>query len=378
LSAFFCLSDVYSKKLTFLRQKYPYRPIFVKMNLANELIQWYKANKRDLPWRNTTDAYVIWLSEVILQQTRVEQGLPYFYRFIEKYPDVNSFAGAEEDEILKLWQGLGYYSRGRNMLKTARLVRDEYNGTFPQQYTELVKLKGIGEYTAAAISSFSADEARAVVDGNVFRVLARYFGISEPINSPKGKKIFQQVADDVLNHEHPGLHNQAMMEFGAMLCKPKNPACGICPVRVGCYAFKHNATTTLPIKLNKVKTKERHFNYILIIKNNEILLNKRGEKDIWANMYDLPMIETITMLPVEELVRLPTFINNFSNNAEVLEVSQVYKHVLTHQRLYVRFIKINSEDIKLEQKWFFASVENLKILALPKIIFIFIKNIFNL
>lgn len=348
------------------------------MDIANELIQWYKTNKRDLPWRNTTDAYVIWLSEVILQQTRVEQGLPYFYRFVEKYPDVNSFAAAGEDEILKLWQGLGYYSRGRNMLKTAQLVRDEYNGIFPQRYNELIKLKGIGEYTAAAISSFSANEAKAVVDGNVYRVLSRYFGIDEPINTPKGKKIFQQVADDVLNHEHPGLHNQAMMEFGAMLCKPKNPACGICPVRLGCYAFKHNATTALPVKLNKLKIRERNFSYILIVNNNEILLNKRNEKDIWANMYDLPMIETTTMLPVEELIKLPGFKLSFGKNAEILEVSQVYRHVLTHQRLYVRFIKLAPKDLKLEQNWFFATVENLKNLALPKIIFIFLKNIFNL
>jgi len=348
------------------------------MNFANELIQWYKANKRDLPWRNTTDAYVIWLSEVILQQTRVEQGLPYFYRFLEKYPNVGSFAAAGEDEILKLWQGLGYYSRGRNMLKTARLVQEEHNGIFPQQYDQLIKLKGIGEYTAAAIASFSADETKAVVDGNVFRVLARYFGISEPVNSPKGKKIFQQVADEILNRNHPGLHNQAVMEFGAMLCKPKNPACGICPVRTGCWAFKHNATTTLPVKLNKLKIKERYFNYFLIINNGEIMLNKRGENDIWANMYDLPMIETTGMIAIEELMGTPEAVAGFGETAEILEVSQVYKHVLTHQRLYVRFIKLAPKDVKLEQKWFFTTVENLKILALPKIIFIFLKNIFNL
>src|ERR1700739_1961710 len=195
------------------------------MNLSDELTRWYLVNKRLLPWRNTTDAYIIWLSEIILQQTRVEQGLPYFHRFLEKYPDVKSFAAASEDEILRLWQGLGYYSRGRNMLKTAQLVQQQYNGVFPGSSHELVKLKGIGEYTAAAISSFSSNEAKAVVDGNVYRVLARYFGIDEPINSPKGKKLFQQVADDVLNHEHAGLHNQAVMEFGAMLCKPKNPDC---------------------------------------------------------------------------------------------------------------------------------------------------------
>ncbi|MBS1527709.1 MAG: A/G-specific adenine glycosylase, partial [Bacteroidetes bacterium] len=206
------------------------------MNFSDELIRWYLVNKRDLPWRNTTDAYVIWLSEIILQQTRVEQGMPYFYRFLERYPDVAAFAAAEEGDILNLWQGLGYYSRGRNMLKTARQVTREYNGVFPVDYQSLLRLKGIGEYTAAAISSFAANRPHAVVDGNVARVLARYFGIMERINSNQGKKLTQSLADELLNKKHPGLHNQAMMEFGALLCKPKNPDCAICPVRQGCIA----------------------------------------------------------------------------------------------------------------------------------------------
>ena len=348
------------------------------MNFSEELVRWYLNNKRDLPWRNTTDAYIIWLSEIILQQTRVEQGMPYFYRFAEKYPTVSDFAAADEDDILKLWQGLGYYSRGRNMLKTARLVAERYNGVFPQQYDQLIKLKGIGEYTASAISSFSVNEAKAVVDGNVYRVLARYFGIDEPINSPKGKREFQALANELLNHDHPGLHNQAMMEFGAMLCKPKNPACGICPVRTGCFAFKNNATTSLPVKLKTVKVRDRFFNYFLIFNNNEILLNKRDEKDIWANMYDLPLIETSELTLIDELLALPQIKDYFGEDIEIQDISPVYKHILTHQRLHVRFIKLQAPHIKLQQNWFFSRLENLEKFALPKIIFIFIKNIFNL
>jgi A/G-specific adenine glycosylase len=348
------------------------------MNFNDELIQWYNHHKRALPWRDTTDPYVIWLSEIILQQTRVEQGTPYFYRFLQKYPDVESFAAADEEDILKLWQGLGYYSRGRNMLKTARMVQNEHNGIFPRSYEQLIKLKGIGEYTAAAIASFSANEAKAVVDGNVYRVLARYFGIDEPINSPKGKKIFQQAANDLLNEEHPGLHNQAMMEFGAMLCKPKNPACEICPVRQGCYAFLHNAVNSLPVKLNKVKVRERYFNYFLVTDGDNILMNRRDEKDIWANMYDLPLIETPSMLPPGELLALPEIAAFFGSDISHSEIFPVKKHILTHQRLFVRFIKLQNPPIKLKEQWFCTPVINLEKLAMPKVIFIFIKNIFNL
>jgi A/G-specific adenine glycosylase len=348
------------------------------MDFAAELVQWYTHNKRDLPWRNTSDAYIIWLSEIILQQTRVEQGMPYFYRFSEKYPTVSSFAEAHEDDILKLWQGLGYYSRGRNMLKTAQLIQEQHNGVFPKTYAELIKLKGIGEYTAAAISSFSANEAKAVVDGNVYRVLARYFGIDEPINSTKGKKTFQAMADELLNKEHPGLHNQAIMEFGAMLCKPKNPACNICPVRSGCYAYNNNAINILPVKINKLKVKERFFNYFLIVDEDNIVLNKRDEKDIWANMYDLPLIESPALLPINELIASPQFVELFGENVEIGEISQVYKHILTHQRLFVRFIKIRPVKTKIRANWFYATVNDLNKFALPKIIFIFIKNIFNL
>ncbi|MDB5156572.1 MAG: A/G-specific adenine glycosylase [Mucilaginibacter sp.] len=347
------------------------------MIFSDELVKWYNENKRDLPWRHTTDAYMIWLSEVILQQTRVEQGLPYFYRFAEKYPTINSFAAADEADILKLWQGLGYYSRGRNMLKTARMVRDEFGGKFPERYDDLIKLKGIGEYTAAAIASFSVNEPRAVVDGNVYRVLARYLGINEPINSTAGKKLFQATANDFLNMKNPGLHNQAMMEFGAMLCKPKNPACGICPVRIGCYAFVHNATTSLPVKLSKLKIKQRFFNYFLFTDADRVLMNKRGEGDIWANMYDLPLIETSTLLSPEELFALPETKKHFSERPEIVTISDVKKHVLTHQHLYIRFITIAKQPIEIKQKWGFIKVENLEKLPLSKPIFLFLDNFLN-
>jgi len=348
------------------------------MSFSNELLKWYQQNKRDLPWRHTSDPYVIWLSEIILQQTRVEQGLPYFQRFLEQYPDVLSFAAAPEDDILKLWQGLGYYSRGRNMLKTARMVVDNYNSSFPQKYDDLLKLKGIGEYTAAAIASFSAGEAKAVVDGNVYRVLARYFGIDEPINSPKGKKLFQQTANELLNKQQPGLHNQAMMEFGAMLCKPKNPACGICPVRQDCYAFLHNAVNSLPVKLNKIKVRDRYFNYFLVTDGDTVLMNKRDDKDIWANMYDLPLVETDTLLTPEELFYLPMVKEIFGTDIKLSEILPVKKHILTHQRLHVRLIILNNQPIKLKEQYFFTAIQNLQKLAMPKIIFIFLKNIFNL
>jgi A/G-specific adenine glycosylase len=347
------------------------------MNFADELVKWYQNNKRDLPWRNTTDPYLIWLSEIILQQTRVEQGLPYYLRFMEKYPDVSSFAAAPEDDILKLWQGLGYYSRGRNMLKTAQYIQEHYDGKFPQTYAELIKLKGIGEYTAAAISSFSANEAKAVVDGNVYRVLARYFGIDDAINSTIGKKKFQSVADELLNKQHPAMHNQAMMEFGAMVCKPKNPACGICPVRTGCYAFTSNATTTLPVKLKTVKIKERFFNYFLITDGNTILMNKRGEGDIWANMYDLPLIETASAIAVEELMSLPETIEYFGLNPTIIDIVSPKKHVLTHQHLHIRFVKLSQPSVKNKAGWIFTEVINLKKLALPKVIFIFLDNFLN-
>ncbi len=352
---------------------------FCTMNWSDEIQNWYRQHKRDLPWRNTTDAYTIWLSEVILQQTRVEQGLPYFYRFLEKYPDVTAFAHATEDEILKLWQGLGYYSRGRNMLTTARQVLENNQGVFPTAYQELIKLKGIGEYTAAAISSFAANEVQAVVDGNVYRVLARWFGVEEPVNSPAGKKLFQQLANEVLDRQHPGQHNQAMMEFGAMLCKPKNPDCSSCPVRESCQAYQTNCIHLLPVKLKTLKIKERYFNYFLIGDGHRILLNKRSMNDIWANMHDLPLIETTNFTPAEEVPALPGFKNSFGDHAVIISTSAIQKHVLTHQRIFARFIHLHVDqpEINLQPSWFYTAVASLENLAMPKLIYQFLDQFYH-
>jgi A/G-specific adenine glycosylase len=258
------------------------------MIFQKELIKWYLINKRELPWRNTTDAYTIWLSEIILQQTRVEQGLPYFNKFLASFSTVTQFANAPEAVVLKLWQGLGYYSRGRNMLFTAKEIVKNYQGVFPTSYNQLIKLKGIGEYTAAAISSFAANELRAVLDGNVFRVLARYFGIADAINSTEGKKIFMTLAQSLIQNQEPAVYNQAIMEFGALQCKPKAPNCGNCPLVIGCNAYKTKQVNSLPIKLKKLKIKQRYFNYFVGITNNSILVKQRQPGDVWQHLYDFP------------------------------------------------------------------------------------------
>lgn len=266
------------------------------------------------------------------------------------------------------------------MLTTARQVLENDGGIFPTSYDELIKLKGIGEYTAAAISSFAADEAKAVVDGNVYRVLARWFGVDEPINSPAGKKIFQNLADEVLDRKHAGQHNQAMMEFGALLCKPKNPDCGICPVREGCNAYKTNRINLLPVKLKTVKIRERYFNYFLISDEYKILLNKRSTDDIWANMYDLPLIETLAYIPIEELLLSPDFKCFFGDHSVIISISPIKKHVLTHQRIFAHFIhlRVKQEEINMQPSWFYTSFEDLEKLAMPKIIYQFLNEFHHL
>jgi A/G-specific adenine glycosylase len=347
------------------------------MIFSDTLIHWYRNNKRDLPWRNTNDAYLIWLSEIILQQTRVEQGRPYYNKFSEKYPDVKSFAAASEDDILRLWQGLGYYSRGRNMLKTAKIVTANFNGVFPTAHQDLIKLTGIGDYTAAAISSFSVNEAKAVVDGNVYRLLARYFGIDTPINSAKGKKQFQAIADELINPNNAGEHNQAMIEFGALQCKPKKPNCTICPFISSCFAYQNQKVNELPIKLKKLKIKERFFYFFIVQKEQQILIKRRGNQDIWAGLHDLPSVEFNQRTNFKDVAAHQEFKNWFLKSPIIHSVSDEIKHILTHQRIYARFVHIENSNHEaiVQNNCFWVNIDDLHNYGQPKLIFEFLKKL---
>lgn len=349
------------------------------MSFSDTLISWYRNNKRDLPWRNTQSAYLIWLSEIILQQTRVEQGLPYYLRFSEAYPTIESFANASEDQILRMWQGLGYYSRGRNMLKAAKVIQENFNGIFPQAYADLIKLVGIGEYTAAAISSFSSNEAKAVVDGNVYRVISRYFGISTPINSTLGKKEFQAVADELLDTKNAGEHNQAMIEFGALQCKPKNPNCSVCPFQTSCFAYQYQKISELPVKLKKLKIRERFLYFFLIDNGDEILIKRRDNSDIWAGLHDLPAIELSERVGIEVLINQSQFTEWFNNETIIKKTSEEIKHILTHQRIYAKFIHLQNYDPTIIEKngWLKIKKSQVSNYGMPKLIFEYLKNFLN-
>jgi A/G-specific adenine glycosylase len=339
------------------------------MNFQSEIIKWYEVNHRKLPWRNTTNAYIIWLSEIILQQTRVEQGLPYFNKFLANFPAVSDFANATEEEVLKLWQGLGYYSRGRNMLFTAKQVMQQHDGIFPVKYEELILLKGVGEYTAAAISSFANNQSKAVVDGNVFRVLARYFGIEEAINSTSGKKQFAELAQTLIDGQIPSLYNQAIMEFGALQCKPKSPKCNSCPLQINCFAYKNNKVDVLPVKLKKVKIRERWFNYFIGIEENNILIKQRQPGDVWQHLYDFPLIET-NYLPALDDENFLEHVKEFFGTTAILKPLAFKKHILTHQIIYVQYFGLDNYIInfKLHADIKSVLIEDFAKLPQPKVI----------
>lgn len=322
-----------------------------------------------MPWRKTDDPYRIWLSEIILQQTRVAQGLPYYHRFVEEFPSVYHLARAKEDAVLKLWEGLGYYNRARNMQAAARQIVDDHKGSFPRTYVDLLELKGVGEYTAAAISSFAYNEVQAVVDGNVFRVLARFYGVDTPINSTKGKKQFAALAADLIDPEKPGEYNQALMEFGALQCVPKNPDCGKCPLAVHCYAYKSDEVQEFPVKVRKKYDRKRYFNFAMIeLPGGELLVERRGDKDVWRNLYQFPAVEHTQLLEVDQLLH-ELEIASSSKAPDVLAVDDLKPHKLSHQTLHCRIFVIRWNDPEKLPGLAAAevvTVERLKELAFPR------------
>lgn len=344
----------------------------VLMNISEVLIKWYLQNKRELPWRGIFSPYKIWLSEIILQQTRVDQGLNYYLEFIDHYPEIDDLAEASLDEILKIWQGLGYYSRARNLHETAKKIVRDYDGRFPTEYSTLLKLKGIGPYTAAAIASIAFNEPVAVIDGNAFRFLARYFGSGLPVNSSEGKTQFNKLANSILDRKNPGIHNQAVMEFGAMQCTPLNPDCILCPLRDSCYAFSKDMIKELPVKKNHVSIKERYFNYLVIISKKSLFLRKRTENDIWKMLYEFPLIEVSSQVNEVEVMDTPAWKQILDNSTEfrIRNISKSYTHILTHQRIFARFFRIEIDEppVSFLEKYFCVDIKSLQKYAVPKLI----------
>ena len=343
------------------------------MIFSKQLIKWYLQNKRDLPWRETQNPYLIWLSEIMLQQTRVAQGLPYYETFTIAFPTVFDLANASEEQILKLWQGLGYYSRARNLHHTAKFVANELNGQFPENYNALKELKGVGDYTAAAIASFSFGETVPVVDGNVYRVLSRVFQVETDISNATAQKEFQNLAFELMPKNNPALFNQAIMEFGALQCVPKSPNCKICVFNSICLALKNGKVAQLPLKTKKTKVTNRFFNYLIF--EDEIgntLIQKRSEKGIWHNLYEFPLIETDNDANLEEIIQLVS--EEFCKKHNLIGVESLQlnpiKHKLSHQNLSIQFWKITLHGL-LDNGLSFSEVKKF---PFPIVIYKFIEQ----
>lgn len=343
------------------------------MNFTNLLIEWYLQKKRDLPWRNTTNPYPIWLSEIILQQTRVAQGMPYFYAFLESFPTVKELARADEQQVLKLWQGLGYYSRARNLHQTAQYIANELDGVFPNSYAGLIQLKGIGEYTAAAIASFAYNEPVPVVDGNVFRVVSRYFGIESDISTGKTKKEFTALAAELLSKEQPALFNQAIMEFGATHCTPKNPDCENCIFNSSCVALQKGLVGQLPFKSKKIKIRKRYFNYIVLQdKKGNTKIQQRTDKGIWHNLYEFPLFETTQEEGFETIAPLIKNDTDFGDSVVSIQEANPISliHKLSHQHLYIKFWKVTINNTLTDG----VNPEQLRTFPFPIVIHNFIEE----
>jgi A/G-specific adenine glycosylase len=346
-----------------------------KRYFSDKIVKWYLENRRPLPWRDTLDPYHIWLSEVILQQTRVAQGLPYYQRFIETFPTVKHLADAEEQKVLRLWQGLGYYSRARNLHKCARVISADYGGKFPRTSRELQALPGIGSYTAAAIASFCFGEPVAVVDGNVYRILSRIFGLHQPINSTMGKTAFAELANELITPKQPAHHNQAVMEFGATFCTPLKPRCDECPFQSSCVAYNQNLISQLPVKTPAKKARRRYFFYVVLEKQGSFLMRKRAAKDIWQGLFDFLLIEKNRPVKIEKLLAEDTC-KKWVNKAMDAQVSKSYKHILSHQTIHCRFIhvKVDRSFTLVEEGLSFYSRREIAELPKPVLISRFLEE----
>ncbi len=343
------------------------------MNFSDTLLDWYTLNKRELPWRNTDNPYFIWLSEIILQQTRVKQGLSYYLRFIKEFPEITDLANAKEDQVLKLWQGLGYYSRARNLHYSAKFIVKYHGGIFPRLYSDIIQLKGIGAYTAAAIASFSFGLPYAVVDGNVVRVLSRVFGIETSFQTALGKGQYQQLAQEMLSKKNPAEYNQAVMEFGAMQCIPKSPKCSPCPFISNCIAYNTNSIDKFPIKSKRIKVKKRFLNYLLIQNFDTVILGKKNE-GIWKGLYEFPFIEYSNKESEAKVLSSKEWKCFFKNtDFKIKSVSNHFIHKLSHQHIYARFWIVNVEGFELEN-YSFVQKSKLKDYPVSRLIDKFLKE----
>ncbi|WP_066632799.1 A/G-specific adenine glycosylase [Labilibacter marinus] len=314
---------------------------------SSDLILWYKDHKRDLPWRETTEVYCIWVSEIILQQTRVNQGLSYYYNFLENFPTVHKLANATEDEVLKCWQGLGYYSRARNMHAAAKFVSEQLKGVFPTSYDGLLQLKGVGTYTAAAISSICFNEQKTVVDGNVFRVLTRIYGIETAINTANGKKEVEELAQSLNDGDSYGDFNQAIMEFGALHCTPKLPKCDTCIFAQSCWALKNSKVDVLPIKEKTLKIKKRYLTYLFVKdKEGNTIIQRRNENDIWKGLYQFPLLEHSRKCSVQSVLEQTEFVELIGLQSIKIRKEDNVKHILTHRHLFIKVLFIELDNLE--------------------------------
>jgi A/G-specific adenine glycosylase len=342
-----------------------------KKPFAILLLKWNRVqNNRQMPWKGEKDPYKIWLSEIILQQTRVEQGMEYYRRFIERFPDVHKLAKAKDQFIFKLWEGLGYYTRCRNLIAAARYISKELKGKFPETYEEIKALKGVGPYTASAISSFAFNLPHAVVDGNVFRVLSRVFGIAKPIDSTEGKKYFTQLANGLLDKKQPGIYNQAIMDFGAVVCKPAAPLCPTCVFNKTCFAFLNKKVNELPVKEKKISIKKRWFYYLVLEHENETAIQQRTGKDIWNQLYEFPMVEKERETSIETILQEAEKLGwLLKKKYEMIAISPLFKQQLSHQLIAGQFIKIRlNKRVNWNKNIIWATTMEMKKLAFPKFI----------